>query len=188
MTRDEHIARAEEIAGTTYALYAHLQQVLENADDLDPRTSVFMRGLADQIVARVQAFGTLATTHAKIAEVLGQKDANEPRSDAWKLIDSRLGGIWSTTRNGDVWLVRKFSEGHQSTRHSAGWWIRSVDYPGGTWIGYVDDPDYEVQEQAERFLYRWYGECRKDDPSRTGPGWGPCQCGECRISRAEADA
>lgn len=167
MTRDEHITRAAELLhGADEKLLSTLEKHYR------PSQQDVLESIA----------------HSLLAEALGQKDANQPRPDAWKVIDSRLGGIWSRTVNGDVWLLRKFPEDFQGTRHSAGWWVRSVDYPKGCWVGYDDDPAWERQKYADRFLDGWYGECCKDDPNRTGPGWGPCTCRECLIIRAEATA
>jgi hypothetical protein len=178
MTRDEHVARAQELLARADHLIDHLDDLVYG--DLRP----FGTRKADEETA--VRFADVATAHLKLAEVLGQKDANEPRPDAWKVVDSAK-GVYSKTVHGDVWLLRQFPEGHNDTRHSAGWWVQSVDYPRGCWVGYTDDPNWERQKYADRFLHAWYGECTKDDPMRQGPGWPPCACRECTLSRdAEA--
>lgn len=82
-TRDEHVARAQELAEAAYAVHMDLTEAAEILKANPGRIvraheAEHFRHAASASIAHMHGLAALATANAQIAEVLGQQPAEDP--------------------------------------------------------------------------------------------------------------
>jgi hypothetical protein len=87
-TRDEHVARAQELAAEAYAYHVDLKNAAKILQDPERMISAQrvaeLNQMAAASVARMHALAELATANVQIAEVLGQQPVAEVPHDHGK--------------------------------------------------------------------------------------------------------
>lgn len=153
-TRDEHVARAQELAEAAYAYHVDLKNAAKILQQ-DPEQMIGAQRVAElnqmaaASVARMHALAAMATAHAQIAEVLGQQPAVAP-GPLWVPVSKHR-----YERDGGVWAL-EYRSRLVDDDPDVGWWLYGPTCTTGARMGHgglalaQQRADYRIDEMVGR--------------------------------------